>query len=125
MIVQLEELVVKTPSIAECSHALKADVVAKFNELSTYWASISEELVAEKGKAQAAKSIDDVKTNGKNVSAILKKFSQLHRKSGPLSPVLFTTTTTGSTDILPAQWWLQTLRRHHLLWFCRSTLRKR
>ena len=76
MIVQLEELVVKTPSIAESSNALKADVVAKFNELSTYWASISEELVAEKGKAQAAKSIDDIKTTGTNVSAIVKKFSQ-------------------------------------------------
>ncbi len=76
MIVQLEELVVKTPRIAESSHALTAEFVAKSNEPSTYWAIISEELVAEKGKVQAAKSIDDIKTTGTNVSAIVKKCSQ-------------------------------------------------
>ncbi len=76
MIVQLEELVVKTPSIAEGSHALTANVVAKLSELSTYWAGISEELVVEKGRVQAAKSIDDIKTTGTNISAIVKKFSQ-------------------------------------------------
>ena len=76
MIVQLEELVVKTPSIAEGSNARKADVAATFNELSTYWASTSEELVAEKAKVQAAKSIDDIRTTGTSVSAIVKKCSQ-------------------------------------------------
>ena len=87
MIVQLEELVAKTPSIAESSHSLKADVVAKFNELSTYWTSISDEMVAEKGKAQAARSIDDIKTTGTYVSAIVKKFHRVYRRSLPFSPV--------------------------------------
>ncbi len=76
MIVQLGALVVKTPSTAESSNARKADAVAKFNELYTYWASTSEELVAEKGKVQAAKSIDDIKTTGTSVRAIVKKCSQ-------------------------------------------------
>ena len=76
MIEQLEELVSKTPSIAESSHSLKSDVVTKFNQLSTYWTSISDEIVAEKGKVQAANSTDDIKTTGTNVSAIVKKFSQ-------------------------------------------------
>ena len=55
MIGQLEELVSKTPSIAESSHSLKSDVVTKFNQLSTYWTSISDEIVAEKGESAGCK----------------------------------------------------------------------